>query len=154
MAREGATELDGLKVILMDSINNVDEGDTDQTVFSASHGGVSSGGFTCEHRLGAVFFNDVGVGKENAGIAALDMREKLDIAAGTVDNDSAKIGDAQDHRDNGIVSHLNEIARYGITRGLAATRGRLLRLRRQVPVIVSSNRGRTKGGLPCSLSAS
>ena len=120
MAREVVTEVDGRKVILMDSITHVDEGDTDQIVVSASHGGVSSGGFACEHRLGAVFFNDAGVGKENAGIAALDMLERLGVAAGTVDNDSAKIGDARDHWENGIVSHLNETAKAaGLREGVA-----------------------------------
>ena len=80
---------------------------------------MSSGGFACEHRLGAVFFNDAGVGKENAGIAALDMLEKMGVAAGTVDNDSAKIGDAKDHWENGIVSHLNETAKAaGLREGL------------------------------------
>lgn len=119
MAREVVAEVDGRKVILMDSITHVEEGDTDQIVVSASHGGVSSGGFACEHRLGAVFFNDAGVGKENAGIAALDMLEGLGVAAGTVDNDSAKIGDAKDHWENGIVSHLNETAKAaGLREGL------------------------------------
>ena len=119
MAREVVAEVDGRKVVLMDSITHVDEGDTDQIIVSASHGGVSSGGFACEHRLGAVFFNDAGVGKENAGIAALDMLEKMGVAAGTVDNDSAKIGDAKDHWENGIVSHLNETAKAaGLREGL------------------------------------
>jgi hypothetical protein len=111
MARETVGEFGGRKVIIMDSITHVEEGDTDQIVVSASHGGVSSGGFACEHRLGAVFFNDAGVGKENAGIAALEMLEQRGVAAGTVSNESAKIGDAQDHWENGVISHLNETAR-------------------------------------------
>ena len=83
---------------------------------------MSSGGFACEHRLGAVFFNDAGVGKENAGIAALDMLEKLGVAGGTVSNDSAKIGDARDHWENGVISHLNEAAKAAGSR-----EGQLLR---------------------------
>ncbi len=111
MAREMVAEFDGRKVILMDSITHVDEADKDQIVVSGSHGGVSSGGFACEHRLGAVFFNDAGVGKENAGIAALEMLEERGVAAGTVSNDSAKIGEARDHWENGVISHLNETAK-------------------------------------------
>ena len=111
MARETVAEFDGRKVIIMDSITHVEEGDTDQIVVSASHGGVSSGGFACEHRLGAVFFNDAGVGKENAGIAALEMLEQRGVAAGTVSNESAKSGDAQDHWETGVISLLNETAR-------------------------------------------
>lgn len=111
MAREVVAEFAGRKVILMDSITHVDEKDTNQIVVSASHGGVSSGGFASRHRLGAVFFNDAGVGKDNAGIAALEMLERLGVAAGTVSNESARIGDAQDHWQNGVISHLNETAR-------------------------------------------
>ena len=111
MARETVAEFGGRKVIIMDSITHVEEGDTDQIIVSASHGGVSSGGFACEYRLGAVFFNDAGVGKENAGIAALEMLEQRGVAAGTVSNESAKIGEARDHWENGVISHLNETAR-------------------------------------------
>jgi hypothetical protein len=39
MARETVAEFDGRKVIIMDSITHVEEGDTDQIVVSASHGG-------------------------------------------------------------------------------------------------------------------
>lgn len=111
MARETVAELGGSKVVIMDSITSVEEGDTDQIVVSASHGGVSSGGFASEHRLGVVFFNDAGVGKENAGIAALAMLESRGVAAGTVSNESAKIGEARDHWENGVISHLNDAAR-------------------------------------------
>lgn len=111
MARETVAEFDGRQVIIMDSITHVEEGDANQIVVSASHGGVSSGGFACEYPLGAVFFNDAGVGKENAGIAALEMLEQRGVAAGTVSNESAKIGDARDHWENGVISHLNETAK-------------------------------------------
>ena len=144
MARETVAEFDGRKVIIMDSITHVEERDTDQIVVSASHGGVSSGGFACEHRLGAVFFNDAGVGKENAGIAALEMLEQRGVAAGTVSNESAKIGDARAGR--------------RAARGRAPPRGHPLRLRcgrrphRGLAAMIAA-RGRTEGG-PCPLTAS
>lgn len=122
MAREIVGEFSGRKVIIMDSITHVEEGDADQIVVSASHGGVSSGGFASEYRLGAVFFNDAGVGKENAGIAALEMLEHSSVAGGTVSSDSAKIGDAEDHWQNGFISHLNDTAR-----SLGLREGQLLR---------------------------
>ena len=44
MARETVTNFDGRKVIIMDSITHVEEGDKEQIVVSASLGGVSSVG--------------------------------------------------------------------------------------------------------------
>lgn len=99
------------KVILMDSITKVSRDDEGQVVVSASHGGSSSGEFALEVPLKAVFFNDAGVGKEDAGIAALQMLQARAIAGGTVSHLSARIGDSQDMWDHGVISHLNDAAR-------------------------------------------
>ncbi len=99
------------KVIVMDSITKVSKEDEGQVVVSASHGGSSSGEFALEVPLKAVFFNDAGVGKEDAGIAALTMLQQRGIAGGTVSHLSARIGDSQDMWDNGVISHLNDAAR-------------------------------------------
>ncbi len=99
------------KVILMDSITKVSKEDEGQVVVSASHGGSSSGEFALEVPLKAVFFNDAGVGKEDAGIAALQMLQAHAIAGGTVSHLSARIGDSQDMWDHGVISHLNDAAR-------------------------------------------
>lgn len=98
-------------VIAMDSISEVEAGDAGQIVVSGSHGGASSGEFASRQRLGAVFFNDAGVGKDEAGIAALDMLERLGVPAGAVAHTSARIGDALDAWDHGVLSHLNGSAR-------------------------------------------
>lgn len=99
------------KVILMDSITKVSKYDEGQVVVSASHGGSSSGEFALDVPLKAVFFNDAGVGKENAGIAALQMLQERAVAGGTVSHLSARIGDSQDMWDHGVISHLNDAAR-------------------------------------------
>lgn len=98
-------------VILMDSITKVAPEDEGQVVVSASHGGSSSGEFALEVPLRAVFFNDAGVGKDEAGIAALAMLDARQVAGGTVSHLSARIGDSQDMWDNGVISHLNDAAR-------------------------------------------
>ena len=95
------------KAILMDSISFVDAADAGHIVVSASHGGSSSAEYAGRYKLRAVFFNDAGVGKDNAGIAALGM---LDVAAGTVSHLSARIGDADDMWRHGVLSHLNASA--------------------------------------------
>lgn len=99
------------KVIVMDSITKVTPADEGAVVVSASHGGSSSGEFALEVPLKAVFFNDAGVGKDDAGIAALAMLQARQVAGGTVSHLSARIGDSQDMWDHGVISHVNEAAR-------------------------------------------
>src|SRR3954465_6399805 len=98
----------GRKVIAMDSISYIDETDAGHIIVSASHGGQSSAKYAGSQNLAAVFFNDAGVGKGGAGIAALAM---LKVPAGTVSHLSARIGDADDTWKHGVISHLNEAAR-------------------------------------------
>ena len=95
------------KVVIMDSITKVEPQDKGAIVISASHGGASSGEFALEVPLSLVFFNDAGVGKENAGIAALAMLENGQVAAGTTSHTTARIGDSADMWENGVISHLN-----------------------------------------------
>ena len=106
------------KVLIMDSITKVEPQDQGAIVVSASHGGASSGEFALEVPLHLVFFNDAGVGKENAGIAALAMLENGQVAAGTTSHTTARIGDSADMWENGVISHLNAQARaLGLAEG-------------------------------------
>lgn len=108
----------GGRVMIMDSITKVTPEDAGTYVVSASHGGASSGEFALEVPLKAAFFNDAGVGKDDAGIAALAMLQDRGVAGGTVSHTSARIGESQDTWDQGVVSHVNERARaLGIVPG-------------------------------------
>lgn len=108
------------RVLVMDSITKVTPQDEGCMVVSASHGGASSGEFALEVPLRVVFFNDAGVGKDDAGIASLHMLEAKGVAAGTVSHTSARIGDSQDMWDHGVVSHVNATAKaLGIAPGQA-----------------------------------
>ena len=98
-------------VLLLDSITSIAPEDAGALVVSASHGGVSSGEFALAVPLKLVFFNDAGVGKDAAGIAALAMLQKRGVAGGAVAHTSARIGDAQDMWESGVISHLNDAAR-------------------------------------------
>jgi len=98
------------RVVLMDSIAAISKEDEGAIVVSASHGGKAAGEVAGRVPLGVVFFNDAGVGKNNAGIFALTMLEEKGIAAGTVSHVSARIGDPFDMWENGIISHLNHKA--------------------------------------------
>lgn len=99
------------RVVLMDSITKVAAEDQGGIAVSGSHGGASSGEFALEVPLKLAFFNDAGVGKDGAGIAALPMLQAHGVAGGTVSHTSARIGDAQDMWEHGVVSHLNDAAR-------------------------------------------
>ncbi|MBA2961870.1 MULTISPECIES: hypothetical protein [Ramlibacter] len=105
-------------VVLMDSITRVEPQDAGSVVVSASHGGTSSGRFALEVPLALVFFNDAGVGKDGAGIAALAMLEQRRIPAACVAHTSARIGDVLDTWENGVVSFANASAvQAGISPG-------------------------------------
>ena len=110
LKKEVARGADG-RIVIMDSITKLTPEDAGGWVVSASHGGASSGEFALEVPLKAAFFNDAGVGKDDAGIAALSMLQASGVAGGTVSHTSARIGDAQDMWDHGVVSHVNERAR-------------------------------------------
>lgn len=110
MIKQTITHVGDRPVVLMDSISSVSAQDDGSIVVSASHGGVSSGEFARRHRLGACFFNDAGVGKDQAGIAALGMLDDIEVAGATLSHDSACIGNARDHWEHGVVSHVNRTA--------------------------------------------
>ena len=116
------------RIVLADSITEVTAEDAHAIVVSGSHGGSSAGEFALAVPLRAVFFNDAGVGKERAGIAALERLQKAGVAAATVAHTSARIGDARDTWDNGVISHVNALAQaLGFAPG-ATVRATVLRL--------------------------
>ncbi|MFT4096705.1 MAG: hypothetical protein QM651_06245 [Rhodoblastus sp.] len=98
------------RVLLVDSITKVAADDHGAHVVSASHGGASSGEFALETPLASVFFNDAGVGKNRAGILALDMLQARGVAAGAISHETGCIGDSMDMWENGVISHANPLA--------------------------------------------
>jgi hypothetical protein len=101
----------GRRIVLVDSITEVDASDAGAIVVSGSHGGSSSARYALAVPLALVVFNDAGVGKDGAGIVALDQLQARGIAAVTVAHTSARIGEAADAWAHGIVSHANVAAR-------------------------------------------
>lgn len=128
MVKQEVARGQGGRVLIMGSITQVEAQDAGAWVVSASHGGVSSGEFALEVPLRGAFFNDAGVGKDEAGIAALAMLQARGVAAATVSHQSARIGDCQDTWEHGVVSHANARAlEWGILPGQSLREG-LLRL--------------------------
>jgi hypothetical protein len=130
MLKETVTEIEDVRVVLMDSISYIAEADRDAVVVSASHGGTSSGEYATRHPALLVFFNDAGVGKDNAGTTALVMLDDLQVPAAAVRHTSARIGDADDHWRNGQVSYVNSAAAAaGVRAGMSVQEAAVARIR-------------------------
>src|SRR5215207_10027448 len=71
----------GGRVVMVDTIAHVHADDSGQVVVCGSHGGVSSGEYAARVPVAAVFFNDAGGGKDEAGRAALPYLDKGGISA-------------------------------------------------------------------------
>lgn len=100
-------------LVLLDTITAIDASHGGAIVVSGSHGGASSTGFVLRApaRPHAVFFNDAGVGKARAGIVALERLDSIGVACAVYSHESARIGEARDGYENGIVTHANGVAR-------------------------------------------
>ncbi len=98
------------RLVLLDSVTQVEPGHAGQLVVTGSHGGASVVPYARAVRAWMYVFNDAGVGKDGAGVAALDLLQADGIAAAAVAHDSARIGEALDTWGNGVVSKLNGAA--------------------------------------------
>jgi hypothetical protein len=98
------------RVVLMDSISYLTPEETGACVVSGSHGGLSSARYALTVTLAGVVFNDAGKGKDDAGITGLYLLDTVHMPAIAVAHTSARIGDAADTWDHGIVSAINQAA--------------------------------------------
>lgn len=112
-------------MVLLDSVTQAEFGHAGQLVVTGSHGGASVVPYARAVRAWMYVFNDAGVGKDGAGIAALGLLDADGIAAAAVAHTSARIGEALDTWEHGVVSHLNEAARRLGLRAGAPLRGQL-----------------------------
>jgi len=101
-----------MNIIFLDSLGDIQPDNTSPILVCASHCG-DNGTFArkltnCGVR--AVFLNNAGVGKNQAGISGLPYYAAEGILACAVDNYSAEIGVARDTWESGIISHTNVIA--------------------------------------------
>ena len=96
---------------IVDSITELKPGlDAGCVAVSGSHGGISSAQYALAARPLIAVFNDAGVGKDKAGLAALPFLQGHGIAACTVAHTSARIGEAHSTLADGVFSHCNALA--------------------------------------------
>jgi hypothetical protein len=122
--REARTPIAGfpVPVVAMDSVSLVGAEDAHSIICTGSHGGLLGGRPETAVRLPvrAAFYNDAGLGIDQAGISRLPHLDARGIAGLTVDAASARIGDGMSTFQDGVVSHLNTTARaMGAARGMA-----------------------------------
>ncbi len=111
LKKQTRTQIDGVSITVTDSITFLNESNSGDIVVCGSHGGLSAGNYAKKYRVKAVFFNDAGIGKNNAGVKSLEFLNDAGILACTVDCMSAEIFNGQDVLDNGIISVCNQLAK-------------------------------------------
>jgi hypothetical protein len=98
-------------VIGIDSASLFKPEDVGRIVVTASHAGLVGGTpDTTTPDVYAATYNDAGGCKDGTGYARMPDFDRRGIAAATVSNMSARIGDARSHLADGVVSHVNETA--------------------------------------------
>lgn len=111
LKKQTHTLIDGVSITVTDSITFLNENNSGDIVVCGSHGGLSAGHYAQKYRIKAVFFNDAGIGKNQAGIKSLDSLNDAGILACTVDCMSAEIFNGKDTLDHGIITVCNQLAK-------------------------------------------
>lgn len=96
--------------VVADSVTRLDGEARGSVVVCGSHGGLYPAWLAARAGVGAVVFNDAGVGRHSAGIAGVAWLDGLGIPACAVDHRSARIGDAADTLASGRVTMANDAA--------------------------------------------
>jgi hypothetical protein len=99
-----------MQLRVVDSITQLGPADAGCVAVSGSHGGSSSARYAIVARPLLSVFNDAGIGKDQAGLAALALLQAEDLAGCAVSHGSARIGDARSTLADGIISHFNAAA--------------------------------------------
>ena len=92
-------------------------------VLTGSHGGLlgSRPETALKYDVRAAFYNDAGIGIDEAGISRLPALDARGIPAATVSAASARIGDARSTYEDGVLSRVNErAAALGLWPGMTA----------------------------------
>src|SRR5262249_11779967 len=95
----------------------------DAIVLTGSHGGLLGGRpeTALKYDVRAAFYNDAGIGIDEAGVSRLPALDERGIAAATVSAVSARIGDARSTYEDGVLSRVNShAAALGLAPGMPA----------------------------------
>jgi hypothetical protein len=95
------------RLVLLDSVTSVKPEHAGCMVVTGSHGGASVVRYARAVAALIYVFNDAGIGKDEAGVAALAELERAGVAAAAVSHRTARIGEASDSWEHGVVSRAN-----------------------------------------------
>jgi hypothetical protein len=110
----------GHRLLLVDSITEALGQPAGAVIVSGSHGGLSAARCALQAQPCLAVFNDAGIGKDAAGIAALPWLQQHGVAAVAVAHHSARIGEAASTWRDGVISALNDAAAArGARKGVA-----------------------------------
>jgi hypothetical protein len=114
---------DAPQVWAFDSASLVAPEHREAIVLTGSHGGLLGGRpeTALKYDVRAAFYNDAGIGIDEAGVSRLPALDERGIAAATVAAASARIGDARSTYEDGILSRVNaRAAALGLAPGMPA----------------------------------
>ena len=124
-AIEGAflLESEAPPVWALDSASLVAPAHKEAIVLTGSHGGLLGGQpeTALKYDVRAAFYNDAGIGVDEAGVSRLPALDDRGIPAATVTAASARIGDARSTYADGVLSRVNRhAAALGLRPGITA----------------------------------
>lgn len=109
-----------LPTIILDSVTHLEAAHRGAVVHAASHGGLYAAAYAAGKGVAAIILNDAGIGREQAGIAGLDLLAGLGVPAATVSHTSARIGNGHHGAAHGSLSTMNApAAALGLAPGMA-----------------------------------
>jgi len=111
------------QVWALDSASVVAPEHKEAIVLTGSHGGLLGGRpeTALKYDVRAAFYNDAGIGIDEAGVSRLPALDARNIPAATVSAASARIGDARSTYEDGILSRINRCAAaIGLAPGITA----------------------------------
>jgi hypothetical protein len=107
--------------VVLDSVTHLKDEHAGAAALCASHGGRYAACYAAKMGVGALILCDAGIGREQAGIAGLELLQGLAVPAATFSNRTARIGDGQDALSRGVLSFVNAAAAaLGLAPGMAS----------------------------------
>jgi hypothetical protein len=98
------------KYITIDSVSELSPEHKNLWIFCGSHGGTNAAKYALSFSIAGIVFNDAGIGKDDAGVAGLDLCDEYGIPAAAVDCNTSRIGEGKETFENGILSRVNKHA--------------------------------------------
>lgn len=104
------TLANGLELLLLDDLDGYEGTEHDTVLVTGAHGGLLNARRILRRPPRLVIFHDAGRGKDDSGIAGLELLEGFNVAAAAVAHSSARIGDASDVLEHGVIAVANSHA--------------------------------------------